>query len=533
MATTGEHHPVDAADASASGAPTLVAGRYRIERRLARGGQASVYLAHQEPLGRMVALKVLAPPMDTDHEERERFQQRFLLEAKTLASLDHPHIVTVYDYGQTDAGDLYIAMEYVDGVRFNDLLRHGRLEVDRALALVRQVCSALQYAHNRGVIHRDIKNSNVLVKRDPTGREVVKVVDFGIVKLRNQKVDLTQVGIILGSPHFMAPEQAQGKDVDHRVDVYAVGVLLYCALAGRYPFNGSHSTAILTAHLTREPPTFAEIAPDLQLPPGLEELVRTCLAKKPAERFPDMASIVTQIDTYTTAREEGPGVELGTMSREAVRKPGVLRNPIFAMTAGAFVTLLFVSIVAITLLLAVLFFQSPAGKDLTAGGETAGELQPKPPKDVEDPVVNTTTRKRAEVAEEDAGATGGSSGSGSEPRTSGGTSSSRGSEDGSTGRSSTGSGSEPQAGSASGSEGAASGSGGQAGGSTAKTSSGSTSSAKAGSSAGGKEAGTTGSKPAQGGQQQGTGAEGSQGTEGSGDSTQMGGGSDLLDPWAN
>lgn len=524
MATTGEHHPVDAADASASGAPSLVAGRYRIERRLARGGQASVYLAHQEPLGRMVALKVLAPPMDIDAEERERFQQRFLLEAKTLASLDHPHIVTVYDYGQTDAGDLYIAMEYVDGVRFNDLLRHGRLDVDRALALVRQVCSALQYAHNRGVIHRDIKNSNVLVKRGPAGKELVKVVDFGIVKLRNQKVDLTQVGIILGSPHFMAPEQAQGKDVDHRVDVYAVGVLLYCALAGRYPFNGSHSTAILTAHLTRDPPTFAEVAPDLQLPPGLEELVRTCLAKKPSERFPDMASIVTQIDTYTTAREEGPGVELGTMSREAVRKPGMLRNPIFAMTAGAFVTLLFVSIVAITLLLAVLFFQSPAGQDLASGGEAAEQLQPRPPKDAEDPVVNTTTRKRAEVAEEDVGATGAVQPAGGDPpaTSAGSTSRAAGEGSGRSGRSEAASsgGASSQAGSSS------------ARGSEGTDRSGTASSGEAGS---GSQRSGSGSGTQQGetASQDGSGAEGSQGTESSGDTPQVGGGSDLLDPWAD
>ncbi len=353
-----------------------------------------MYLAHQEPLGRMVALKVLAPPMDINADERDRFVKRFLLEAKTLGGLDHPHIVTVYDYGQTDAGDFYIAMEYVDGVRFNDLLRHGRLEVHRALGLIRQVCSALQYAHNRGVIHRDIKNSNVLVKRDANGNEVVKVVDFGIVKLRNEKVDLTQVGIILGSPHFMAPEQAQGKDVDHRVDVYAVGVLMYCALAGRYPFNGSHSTAILTAHLTRDPPTFSEVAPDLELPPGLEDMVRRCLLKRPAERYPDMASIIVGIDAYLAGQEGVPGEELGTMSREAVRKPGVLRNPLVAMTAGAFVALLLVTIGALGLLLLFVLVQDanvggtigdPVPPDSTAAVEEAGE-----------PVVNTTTRKLPE-----------------------------------------------------------------------------------------------------------------------------------------
>lgn len=340
----------------------------------------------------MIALKVLAPPHEASAEERERFQQRFLLEAKTLAGLDHPNIVTVYDYGHTEDGDLYIAMEYVDGWRFNDLLKQGRLPVERALVLVRQVCGALQYAHNRGVIHRDIKNSNVLVKRDMRGREVVKVVDFGIVKLSKGNVHLTQVGIILGSPHFMAPEQAQGKDVDHRVDIYAVGVLMYCALAGRYPFTGQHSTAILTAHLTQRPPTFKEVAPDLELPHGLEGVVRRCLKKEPTDRFPDMASIITEIDTYTGPRE-GPTDEMSTMATAVTTARGpVWRNPLVAMGAGAMVAMVLVGVGAVAAVLALIYLRPPSSTEVvevpTAVPPIAVEEAPTAP------VVVTTTRKR-------------------------------------------------------------------------------------------------------------------------------------------
>ena len=340
----------------------------------------------------MIALKVLAPPLEASADERERFQQRFLLEAKTLAGLDHPNIVTVYDYGHTEDGDLYIAMEYVDGWRFNDLLKQGRLPVERALVLVRQVCGALQYAHNRGVIHRDIKNSNVLVKRDMRGREVVKVVDFGIVKLSKGNVHLTQVGIILGSPHFMAPEQAQGKDVDHRVDIYAVGVLMYCALAGRYPFTGQHSTAILTAHLTQRPPTFKEVAPDLELPQGLETVVRRCLKKEPTERFFFIDSVITEIYTYTGPRE-GPTDEMSTMATAVTTARGpVWRNPLVAMGAGAMGAMLLVGVGVVAAVVALIYLQKPP---TTEGVEVE---TPVPPIAVEEaptaPVVVTTTRKR-------------------------------------------------------------------------------------------------------------------------------------------
>ncbi len=302
---------------------TLIGGKFRIENRIARGGQASVYLARQEPLEREVALKILSPPsFEATAEEREEFEQRFLLEARTLAGLDHPNIVTVYDYGETDDGRYYLAMEYIRGGRFLDLLKSGHLAPDRAVGLALQVAQALRYAHKRGVVHRDVKNSNVLVRTLDNGEEQAKVVDFGLVKLSRTDSGLTQTGMILGSPHFMAPEQATGQGVDHRADIYATGVLLYCGLTGKYPFDGPHATAIITAHVTRDVPVFASLAPDVRVPEGLELVVRRCLEKKPSRRFPSMDALIAALLPYHSGiRSDGVSGEFNTLTAMPALKP--------------------------------------------------------------------------------------------------------------------------------------------------------------------------------------------------------------------
>lgn len=308
MTTSKSNDPLGLGVAQTQGRPTnilspgtLIGGKFRIEDRIARGGQASVYLARQEPLNRPVALKLLSPPsLEATEEERESFEQRFLLEARTLAGLDHPNIVTIFDYGETDDGRYYLAMEYISGGRFLDLLKRGHMEPGRAVNLCIQVAQALRYAHKRGVVHRDVKNSNVLVRQLDNGEEQAKVVDFGLVKLSKLDSGLTQTGMILGSPHFMAPEQATGQGVDHRTDIYATGVLLYCGLTGNYPFDGPHATAIITAHVTRDVPAFASIAPNVRVPDGLEIVVRRCLEKKPGRRYPSMDALIADLLPYHT-----------------------------------------------------------------------------------------------------------------------------------------------------------------------------------------------------------------------------------------
>lgn len=274
--------------------PIVVAGRYRTMRLIARGGMASVFLAEQLALHRAVALKILNPPPPGEAGEGESFEKRFKLEAETLATLVHPNIVTVYDYGQ-DGGRFFLAMEYIDGPRFTDLLVRGALPVDRTIQLLLPVCNALRYAHKRGVVHRDLKPSNLLISRDEEGQEQVKVVDFGLVKVGELEQSLTREGVVMGSPHCMAPEQVQGGAIDHRADIYALGILLYRCLTGTYPFHGSNATATMMLHLTADVPWFSAVAPDLDLPPQLERIVRKCLMRRPEDRYADVVSLAADL----------------------------------------------------------------------------------------------------------------------------------------------------------------------------------------------------------------------------------------------
>ena len=295
----------------------LIAERYRIVRQLASGGQAAVYLAQQEPLGRQVALKLLTPPANANDQERRLFENRFQREARTLAGLDHPNIVVIYDYGSSDDDTYYIAMEYIDGVRFDVLLEDGPMAQGRALHLIAEVCAALQYAHAQKVVHRDIKHSNVLVrKRD--GVEQVKVVDFGIAKMMEEETGLTLTGVVLGSPHFMAPEQARGSKLSHLVDVYAVGVLLYRSLVGHYPFDGDSFHKIVFGHLGKEIPPFRDLSPALRIHPELEAVVRRCLAKSPEQRFASVGDLLDALAPFLAGASQNPPL---------VAQPGGGLNP--------------------------------------------------------------------------------------------------------------------------------------------------------------------------------------------------------------
>ncbi|MFT5584525.1 MAG: serine/threonine protein kinase [Cognaticolwellia sp.] len=295
----------------------VIADRYSISRLIARGGMGAVYEAEQRPLGRRVAVKVLQEP--TNSGDSDAFQRRFFLEAATLAKLDHPNTVTLYDYGQTKDHIFYLVMEYVDGPALSKVLKlsQGTLEPLRVLTLMAQVTDALENAHRAGVVHRDLKPGNLLVTQDSSGKELLKVVDFGLVKLTEGDQAITVTGMIMGSPHCMAPEQVQGDDVDHRADVYAVGVLLFRCLAGRYPFHGATTTGTMIAHIQQDIPSLAKVAPELELPEGLERVIRRCLAKKPDDRFQSMAELgrvlracievpTDQFSTVSTIMETAP-----------------------------------------------------------------------------------------------------------------------------------------------------------------------------------------------------------------------------------
>ena len=270
-----------------------IAGRYRIHRLIAKGGMGSVYEAEQIPLGRKVAIKILHEPPNSG--DSSSFERRFFLEASTLARLNHVHTVTLHDYGQTDDDIFYLVMEYVDGVSLSRVLKaEKRLTPDRCVRLMLQVARALKNAHRHGIVHRDLKPGNLLIKEDE-GEEVVKVVDFGLVKLTEGDQQITVTGMILGSPHCMAPEQVEGGEVDERTDIYALGVLLYRCLSGIYPFHGNTTAATMIAHVREPVPKMGEHVPSLFLPEGLEEIVGKCLAKAPEDRFQSMGELIHEL----------------------------------------------------------------------------------------------------------------------------------------------------------------------------------------------------------------------------------------------
>ena len=253
----------------------VFSGRYEILRHLARGGMAEVYLAHDLMLDRRVALKVLFRELSTDRS----FVERFRREAQAAANLSHPNIVSIYDWGEED-GTYFIVMEYIEGRTLGQVIRAGGpLQPERAADIGADVAAALHYAHQSGVIHRDVKPGNVLVST--TG--VVKVTDFGIARAANTDQDLTQTGSVMGTATYFSPEQAQGHRVDGRSDIYSLGVVLYEMLVGRPPFQGDNPMAIAYKHVREEPVPPRQANADV--PVEFEAIVLQAMAKNPNDRY--------------------------------------------------------------------------------------------------------------------------------------------------------------------------------------------------------------------------------------------------------
>jgi YVTN family beta-propeller protein len=252
---------------------------YRIEGVLGRGGMGIVYLAEDRRLKRRVALKLLWPEFAAD----ERFRERLLAESELAASLDHPSIVPIYEAGEVD-GQIFISMRYVDGSDLKAVLRRGPLAPEYALGLVSQVASALDAAHARGLVHRDVKPSNVLIapKAGHEGTDHVYLADFGLTKRLAEEEEGVVGEELLGTVEYVAPEQIRGEDVDGRADVYSLGCLLYECLAGKPPYAGRSAVATLFAHLREEPPTL----------PRLENVLPRALAKAPADRYETCRELV-------------------------------------------------------------------------------------------------------------------------------------------------------------------------------------------------------------------------------------------------
>jgi serine/threonine-protein kinase len=272
-----------------------LAGQYDIERELGRGGMGVVYLAQDVKLDRKVALKVLPPLLADSAQVRERF----LREARTSARLTHPNIVAIYGAGEVNSL-VYFVMSYVEGESLAERLRrNGVLDPANAVPIIRDVALALAYAHERGVVHRDIKPENILLDAH-SGRAMVT--DFGIARVA-EAAPLTMTGQVLGSVHYMSPEQVSGDKVDGRSDLYSLGVVAFQALSGRLPFDNETASAVIVSHVTKAPPPLLSLAP--QVPGALAAVVDRCLSKSPGDRYDTGDALARALDEAWEKRSKG------------------------------------------------------------------------------------------------------------------------------------------------------------------------------------------------------------------------------------
>lgn len=291
------HDATPLSDARDDGQDPLIgatlADSYQIVRLIGEGGMGRVYEArHTRLRNKRYAIKVLLDEYARQPEVVTRFQR----EAESASGIHHPNVVDVYDVHRTQDGRPYIVGEFLEGEEFGALLdRVGKMPIADSVRVVRQVCRALEAAHAQGIVHRDMKPENVFLVGVPS-QPVVKVLDFGISKQQNADNALTQTGMVMGTPSYMAPEQARGARVDHRADIYAVGGILYRAVTGQKPFDADDPAAILTAVLTDEPPRPRSIDPSI--PEALELVIQRAMAKEARERFATMAEFDSELAPF-------------------------------------------------------------------------------------------------------------------------------------------------------------------------------------------------------------------------------------------
>lgn len=299
-------------------------GQYRLTRKLGSGGMGEVYLAEHLLLRRPSVVKVIRPERATDPAALKRFER----EVQILATLTHWNTVAVFDYGYTTNGTFYYVMEYLPGLNLDELVRqYGSLQSGRAVHLLRQLCAALNEAHTAGLIHRDVKPSNVMVCSRGSVKDVAKLLDFGLVNANAFETiadkKLTLEGTVLGSPHFMSPEQAAGKPTDCRSDIYSLGATAYFILCGNPPFHTGQIMEIIAAHLMTPPPPLSLMNPTV--PADLEAIIMRCLLKKPEERFSTVAELDAALARCYAATTWGNEQATAWWSTSACQ-PQLMRN---------------------------------------------------------------------------------------------------------------------------------------------------------------------------------------------------------------
>jgi serine/threonine protein kinase len=309
----------------------LIAGRYELEKLVGSGGMSNVFRAHDSLLERTVALKILHEQYTRDEDYVERFRR----EARAVAQLAHPNIVTVIDRGEQD-GRQYIVFEFIEGENLKEIVAHGPVPVRDAIGLTLQVARALSFAHERGLVHRDVKPQNVLLNEDGQA----KVTDFGIARSLDVH-GVTQTGTVLGTSDYIAPEQARGQKVNPKTDIYSLGAVLYELLTGDVPFAGDNFVAVAMRHVNEPAPSVLEHRPDCPL--RLDLAVQRAMAKDPADRFESMDDFVIELEACL-AEVDGRGDEGATMIVPPAR-PRRRRVPRARRAPGA-ATLLLVGLIA-------------------------------------------------------------------------------------------------------------------------------------------------------------------------------------------
>ncbi|MFI5306253.1 MAG: serine/threonine protein kinase [Polyangiales bacterium] len=273
-------------------------GRYRITAVLGEGGMGIVYKAVHIALNKPLAIKVLRPEVSKNEEIVARFKQ----EAQSASQIGNQHIIDISDFGMLPDGSTYFVMEFLNGVSLTTALERGRFTPERTMHIAKQLCQALGAAHEIGIIHRDMKPDNVQLVERGDDEDFVKVLDFGIAKVGGTQSKLTQAGQVFGTPHYMSPEQCAGTNVDHRTDIYAVGVMLYEMATGKVPFDADHLMGILTKHLYENPIPPHELPPPVNVPPALEAVILKCLAKKPELRYSSMGELLEDVEAMERGR---------------------------------------------------------------------------------------------------------------------------------------------------------------------------------------------------------------------------------------
>ncbi|QRN93656.1 protein kinase [Archangium violaceum] len=298
-----------------------IAQKYQVEALIGEGGMGKVYRARQVALDKLVVLKVLRHTLLGD----DRTVARFKREAKAASRLNHPNSISILDFGVTEDGALFIAMEFVPGQDLHTVLsKDGPLPESRVARIVSQVLSALYDAHAAGVIHRDLKPENIMVEQRRNEPDFVKVLDFGIAKIQDGEdgPTLTRTGFVCGTPEYMSPEQARGATLDHRSDLYAVGVILYQLISGRLPFESDSAVGYATKHLTEEPVPPSRKRPEIRVSQAMERLIMRALSKSPDDRPQDAEAFKAELLAVEKEKEREPRERRTSVSASGRRTAG-------------------------------------------------------------------------------------------------------------------------------------------------------------------------------------------------------------------